>query len=481
MGIFSSIIGSATSSAPKNVRVPTFLLPFAEAVSPELPFSRLLRLSLFQVSTGMALVLLAGTLNRVLIVELSVSTSLVALFLALPVLFAPLRALVGHRSDQYKSYLGWRRVPYLMLGTLAQFGGLAIMPFGLLLLAETSTAQLIGGHLGAGLAFLLMGVGLHTVQTAGIALATDLAPEESRPQVVACLYIMLLVGMVFSALLFGLLLADFSEVRLIQVIQGAAVVTVVLNFVAVWKMEPRQPELTRHDRPAVSIQESWAALGNTPVLLRVFLTVGIGTLALTMQDVLLEPYGAQLLGLDVSQTTGLTALLASGTLAAFFWAGSRLSTGSDEYRLGAAGLLCGVGAFAAVILSGPLGSTPLFLLGVLGIGLAAGLFSVSTLFAVMRLAKESNRGFALGLWGSVQATAVGLGMAFGGFLKDFGDRLASADVFGLSIMENLAGYSMVYHVEILLLFVTLVIMAPLVRFDRVVEAETKFGVSQFPG
>ena len=44
----------------------------------ELPLARLLRLSLFQVSVGMAAVLLIGTLNRVMIVELGVPAWLVA-------------------------------------------------------------------------------------------------------------------------------------------------------------------------------------------------------------------------------------------------------------------------------------------------------------------------------------------------------------------------------------------------------------------
>ncbi|MEO1104258.1 MAG: PucC family protein, partial [Pseudomonadota bacterium] len=83
-------------------------LPFADAASAELPLGRLLRLSLFQISVGMALVLLTGTLNRVMIVELGMSASVVAAMVALPVLFAPVRALIGHRSDNHRSYLGWR-------------------------------------------------------------------------------------------------------------------------------------------------------------------------------------------------------------------------------------------------------------------------------------------------------------------------------------------------------------------------------------
>ena len=82
-------------------------LPFADAATPELPLSRLLRLSLFQVSVGMALVLLIGTLNRVMIVEYEVPASIVAIMISLPLFFAPFRAVIGFRSDTHKSVLGW--------------------------------------------------------------------------------------------------------------------------------------------------------------------------------------------------------------------------------------------------------------------------------------------------------------------------------------------------------------------------------------
>ena len=81
------------------MRLGPHFLPFADAATPELPLGRLLRLSLFQVSVGMAAVLLIGTLNRVMIVELGVPAWLVAVMVSLPLVFAPLRALVGFRSD----------------------------------------------------------------------------------------------------------------------------------------------------------------------------------------------------------------------------------------------------------------------------------------------------------------------------------------------------------------------------------------------
>ena len=130
--------------------------------------------------------------------------------LSLPLIFAPLRALIGFRSDTHRSVLGWRRVPYIWFGTLLQFGGLAIMPFALLLLSGDTTGPMWAGQIAAALAFLLVGAGLHTTQTVGLALATDLAPAHARPKVVALLCVMLLVGMMVSAVAFGLLLADFS-------------------------------------------------------------------------------------------------------------------------------------------------------------------------------------------------------------------------------------------------------------------------------
>ena len=142
-------------------------LPFADVATDDLPLRRLLRLSLFQVSTGMVLVLLIGTLNRVMIVELPVPASLVGLMLALPRVFAPFRALIGHQSDTHRCALGWRRVPFIWKGTLWQFGGFAIMPLALLVLAgkmEAANTPLWIGYSSAALSFLLVGAGVHTAR-----------------------------------------------------------------------------------------------------------------------------------------------------------------------------------------------------------------------------------------------------------------------------------------------------------------------------
>ena len=65
-----------------------------------------------------SLVLMVGTLNRVMIVELNVPASLVAVMVALPVLYTPFRALIGFRSDNHRSALGWRGVPFIRIGKM---------------------------------------------------------------------------------------------------------------------------------------------------------------------------------------------------------------------------------------------------------------------------------------------------------------------------------------------------------------------------
>jgi BCD family chlorophyll transporter-like MFS transporter len=441
------------------------LLPFADAASQQLPLARLLRLSLFQVSVGMATVLLIGTLNRVLIVELGVPAWLVSFMVALPLVFAPFRAVVGFHSDHHRSVLGWRRVPYIWMGSLLQFGGLAIMPFALIVLSGDTHGPVIIGNICSALAFMLVGAGLQTTQTAGLALATDLAPPHLRPRVIALMYAMLLLGMVVCGIVFGTLLAKFSEFRLIQVVQGAAMLTMALNILALWKQEARDPTRAE-DAPPPDFLDSWDRYAAQGQAVRFLVAVSVGTAAFNMQDIILEPYGGQVLHLSVSATTTLTAMLAAGALLAFGVAARALTRGFDPYRLAAYGLLVGLVAFAVVIYSAPLDSALMFRLGSSAIGFGNGLFCVGTLAAAMDNDQTAGTGLALGAWGAVQAGAAGIAIAFGGAMRDAVSALATAGSLGPALNGPAVGYGFVYYVEILLLFVALIVLGPLVGARR---------------
>jgi BCD family chlorophyll transporter-like MFS transporter len=432
----------------------SFLMPFADVATEELPWRKLIRLALFQISVGFSAALIIGTLNRVMIVELHLSAALVSVMISLPLVLAPLRTVVGFKSDQHRSEFGWKRLPYLWFGTLMQWGGLAIMPFALIVLSGDSHAPHFVGPVAASLAFLLVGAGMHTTQTAGLALATDMAPEETRPRVVGMLCVMLLLGICAGALGYGALLHHFSELRLVQVVQGSAVVTLFINGFAMWQQEPRRAPQPKSATPLPTLAEAWEMFCAEPKSLRRLVTIGFGTMALSMQDVLLEPYGGQILHLSVSQTTLLTAALASGGLTGLAVASRRLSRGADPFRIAATGLLSGLAAFVSVIASAGLNFPPLFAAGVFLIGFSSGLFLVGTLADAMSRAKGGMSGLALGAWGSVQAVAAGSAIAIGGILRDYVGSYGGAAA---------SGYDAVYLLEIILIFVTLVALGPLVR------------------
>jgi BCD family chlorophyll transporter-like MFS transporter len=427
----------------------------------------LLRLSLFQVSVGMALVLLVGTLNRVMIVELNVPAALVGIMLALPLVFAPFRALIGFKSDNHRSALGWRRVPFVYKGSLAQFGGFSIMPFALLVLAgqgESGSLPVWVGQAAAALSFLLVGAGVHTVQTAGLALATDLTPQESHPRVVGLMYVMLLLGMIVSALVFGHMLVDFTPGRLVRVIQSAALATLVLNAIAVWKQEPRCRErgtMTAQVDP--SFADAWAQFCTGEHTLRRLAIVGLGTIAFGMADILLEPFGGHVLNLTVSATTLLTALFAAGGLVGFGLASRVIARGADAYVVTRRGAAIGLPAFLLVMAAAPLQQPLLFVAGNFLIGFGGALFAHGTLTASMNLAPRAQVGLALGAWGAVQATAAGVGMAFSGAIRDIVNAVEASISPVAAGTSSATGYLAVYGIEVGLLIVTVVVTAPLVR------------------
>jgi BCD family chlorophyll transporter-like MFS transporter len=460
--------------------VGTRFLPFADAASADLPLARLLRLALFQVSVGIAVVLLNGTLNRVLIVEMRTPTWIVALMIAIPLLVAPFRALIGYRSDTHRSVLGWRRVPYIWFGTLGQFGGLAIMPFALILLTRPDTFAV--GVAASCLSFLLTGAGMHVTQTAGLALATDLAPEAKRPRVVALLYLMLLIGMMLASFTIGNLLGDFTATKLIQVIQGAALLTMILNIAALWKQEPRNRALAIRTGTDPQFTDIWADFTAQPNAKRLLAAIGVGAMAFAMQDALLEPYGGEILGLSVGSTTALTGAWALGALAAFAYGGRQLTQGADPLRLAGLGAVAGVAAFLMALFAAPLGSTMLLFAGAVVIGFGTGLFSVGTMIAAMDLARDGASGLALGAWGAVQATAAGLGVACGGLIRDGMAYAALHDRMGATLAHRATGYGTVYFMEILLLLVALVVLGPVVGQQRTLgkNAQGRFGLSEFP-
>ena len=216
------------------------------------------------------------------------------------------------------------------------------------------------------------------------------------------------------------------------------------------------------------------------------MAVGLGTAAFSMQDILLEPYGGEILHLAVGATTTLTALIAGGALVAFALAARWLGRGADPHRLAAFGALAGIVAFSAVIFAEPLASP----------GAVPHRRRPDRLRRRPVLGRHADRGdeprerrpaigLALGAWGAVQATAAGA--------RDRPRRRAFATPSSLAAVHGALGPALMRpgdrlqlrlsHRDVLL-FATLVAIGPLVApcaDSRAVAPATQVRPGRFPG
>jgi BCD family chlorophyll transporter-like MFS transporter len=230
---------------------------------------------------------------------------------ALPVLIAPFRALLGFKSDTYKSSIGWKRIPYLWFGTLWQFGGLAIMPASLLVLGGDTGAYDIpyAGEVLAALAFLMTGLG-HAHDPDG-GPGAGRRPRDGRDPAAGR----------------GAALRDVPG-RHGRIGRRHRLAPARVHAAGA---DPGDPGLCGSDRGAErhraveagtrapddqggargtespSFADAWADYASGGTAGRLLVVVFLGTMAFNMQDVLLEPYGGEILGLSVSATTLLTA------------------------------------------------------------------------------------------------------------------------------------------------------------------------------
>jgi MFS transporter, BCD family, chlorophyll transporter len=438
-----------------------------------------LRLGLFQLGMGISLAPITGTLNRVLISDLHIPAVVVGFLMAIHYFVSPVRAVFGYKSDQHRAEGRWR-TPYVVLGAMLTYGGLATAPFSLILLGGDGALPFWAALGICAAIFLAYGIGVNIVETTYLALVSDITAPKDRGRVLAVLWFMLVLGTVISSIVVGLLLQDYSHLMLIRVMQGSAVIFVVFTAVALLGKERMRPDGTLESyveqvRVRLTLGQQVRALLGQPALRGLFAVLFVGTLALATHDVLLEPYGGQVLGMSVAATTQLTALWGIAMIAAIAAAGLMLWRGRSAAQLIIAGMVVGALGFLVITLAGAPGLVGVFRAGVALIGAGRGLFIVGSIALVMSLADKDHVGLFIGLWGVMQALAQGFGTVGGGLARD----VAQAQTGSV-----LLGYTAVYAASLALLGVALVLFAALRLGRRIREGAVRSpwsGLQDIPG
>lgn len=411
------------------------------------PYFNAVRLAAFALGYGLTGALTGGTLNRIMVAEFGLPVSLVGLFFASSLFISPLRTWMGYRSDGHP-VKGLRREPYMMLG--AALSGIGII-LAIVLLINTANSPLLL-VMSVMVAFLIHEFGRNLSHNSFQALLSDKFSGHGRARAMTVYEIITLLGLVMGAGGIAGALRIYDPARLISVTIGVAIVTFGLSVFAALRNEPYDALTRTHIETARSksfrhiLRE--IALEDRQVRLFFLLIVFVivGTLA---QDVLLEPYGALVLNMDVAETSRLTMYWGLGVMAAMLVSGVLLIRYLGQLMVLRMGLVMTIAVFLGVMALGAAGYADAFRLVVLVMGLGTGLAGAGLLTAIINFTTPVRAGLLLGVWGFAMVLGRSLGSLFGGVIVDI-LSLLTANNYWLA-------YGAVFTLEAVLLGVALVL------------------------
>ena len=435
----------------------------ATPLRPSLSLPQTLRLGLFQACLGCLAVIFAGLLNRVMLTELGFPGLLVGTSLAFEQFVAPSRVLFGQISDSHP--LARRhRVPYVLLGT-ALFCGIAMIAVPLIfrvgqVLHQGSPGAIALAIVALGALFACYGLAISLATTPYLALVIDRTSEEERSRAVGVIWCMLTVGIVVGAILISLSLRSLDGIRdprlleptLSAFMAKVAIGVMGLTVIATWGMEsPAESsglsqEGGRED--AVTLRQAWTLIRSSSQVLIFFSFLILFTLALFLQDPVLESYGAQVFGMPIAATVQLNAFWGVGTLVGLLVAGlwivpwlGKLATARLGCQLIALSLLL-------LLLSGITANVPTLQLVMVLFGLAAGIGTNGALCLMLDLTLPEVAGTFVGVWGLAQALSRAVGKVIGGGLLDLGNLLSASGLLPRSV-GSYPAFALVLGIELL--------------------------------
>jgi BCD family chlorophyll transporter-like MFS transporter len=398
---------------------------------------RYAQLGLLHTAVALTALPIDDTLNRVMRVELGLPLLLVTFLVSAPYLFAPLQIAVGALADKYP-LAGRRRTPYILLGLVAGVAGVALLPVGLYL--TDRTAEIVVTLLG----FLLWGIGYNFTAVSYFSLASELFGESRRSRAVAVMYFLMLLTVIIAGISLSRMLDPFTPQALTQAIWAVAAVALGLGLVGLIGLEPRASAAAPAVEP-FSFTRFQHALTANPTARIFFIYMLVLLTAILGQDILIEPFAAQTLGLPVNETSRLRSIYGVCFLVALLLA-ALAERFLSKRRVAQASAVGGIVAFGLILVSGLLASSGLFYAGLVVLGLAVGVSTVANHSLMLDMTTPQNVGLFIGAWGMATSLARLSGGLLGGFVGDVTLRL-SGDV-GLS-------YAFVFGVQTLLLALSL--------------------------
>ncbi|MFM2063251.1 MAG: hypothetical protein RLZZ507_2921 [Cyanobacteriota bacterium] len=444
----------------------TFNTPKDSLAVPKVDIPTMFRLGFFQMGLSMMSILTLGVLNRVMIQEIAIPATIVALVLAIPAFVSPTRILFGQMSDA-KPLLGYHRTAYVWVGAgifaIAAF--LAVQVIWQLNAASSGdswvwTTTTIAWTGVLGLVFAVYGLAICVSGTTFAALLVDISEEDNRSQVVGIVWSMLMVGIIVGAIVSSSLLKQLDGNAPLETLQSAInrlfiiVPSVVfsLSIIATLGVEKKYSRFSNRSTPGnrednISISKAWSILTASPQTGIFFTFLLVMTISLFMQDPILEPYAGEVFNMPLAESTQLNVFYGIGILIAYGITGFFIVPRLGKRRTIKLG--CILVAFSALLLSfSGFSANPNFLkFGLVIFGLSTGFLTTAAVSLMLDLTVAEAAGTFIGAWGLAQSISRGIAVVIGGTVLDIGRNLFANNL--------VLAYGMVFCLEALGMIISL--------------------------
>jgi BCD family chlorophyll transporter-like MFS transporter len=391
-----------------------------------------LQLGLIHLAVAMTLVPINSTLNRVMIKELGIAATVVALLASLPYLFSPLQVAIGSYSDRHPVF-GFRRSPYILLGLLLCVAGVVASPQIAFLMTKNPAL----GLLAAALAFGAWGMGYNLSSVSYLALATELSGENGRGKTIATMWFMMIVSIIFTAIAISHMVEPYTPAALQRAFWMIGFAALLIGLIGLFGLESRSDGDQTAHAENYTFKDMAAVILKSRQVTLFFWYLTLLLAAILGQDVLLEPFAAEAFKMTVQQTTRITSIWGSAVLVTILVAGA-LERRAPRKLVAQIGNVAALGGFLVILASGLLASKSIFYTGVLLLGAGTGLATVANLALMFDLTVPGYVGLFIGAWGVSNALSRLTGSLMAGVVRDV----------AASLTQNaLTGYLVVFGLE----------------------------------
>ena len=388
----------------------------------------IVRLGLVQMCLGAVVVLMTSTLNRLMVVELSLAATIPGALVAIHYLVQISRPKWGFLSD-----IQGNRTKWIILGMIILAVGANLAALCIPLYSFNATAATILSFF----AYTLIGIGVGASGTSLLALLASHTIQHRRAAAATITWLMMIFGIAVTATVVGKLLEPYSVERLIKIVFGLTVVTVTITFISTLNIERGLPTVNKNINKSQSFLTGLKVIWANSQTKRFSVFVFLSMTAYFMQELILEPYAGIVFSFTPGQSTSLSGMQNGGVFLGMLAVGIACT----GFKFGAlknwvwAGCMGSCISLVFIALAGQSPEiVPLAPL-VFALGIFNGMFAVAAIGSMMSLASQNNdrrEGTRMGLWGAAQAIAAGFGGLLGTILVDLLQlaNFSHADAYG---------------------------------------------------